>query len=152
MKKKLIARILLTLIFALGFITFACDAQSEECLSYEPSKVRLTGTIIEKTFPGPPEWTSIEKGDRPETRWILKLSKPICVNGDPNDEINVETEKNVRNMHLVFGHENYARYKHLLNRKVIAEGTLYHAHTAHHRTRVLLTVISIKPAKDENKK
>ncbi|MBI5888124.1 MAG: hypothetical protein HZB82_05355 [Deltaproteobacteria bacterium] len=70
-KKLSTARTILTLLFVLGLIAFTGDAQAEECLSYWPAKVRLTGTIVEKTFPGPPEFESIEKGDRPETRWIL---------------------------------------------------------------------------------
>lgn len=146
-KKISKARKLLALIFIFGLLAFAGDARSEECLSYWPAKVKLTGTIVEKTFPGPPEFESIEKGDRPETVWILKLSKPVCVNGDPNEDIMSKTEKNVKNMHLVLDDEKYARYKHLVNKKVIAEGTLYHRHTGYHRTKVLIEVTGIKPVK-----
>ncbi|MBI5492901.1 MAG: DUF4431 domain-containing protein [Deltaproteobacteria bacterium] len=122
---------------------------AEECLSHEPTEVRLIGTIIRKTFPGPPNYESIEKGDEPETFWILKLKRPVCVKGRPDDELNSETEKNIKNLHLVLDNEMYARYKHLVLKNVIAEGTLFHAHTAHHRTKVLMTVKRLSKYKDE---
>ncbi|MBI5492902.1 MAG: DUF4431 domain-containing protein [Deltaproteobacteria bacterium] len=149
MNKKIISCIVFLLIL---FIFVASDANSEECFSYEPTKVTLTGTIIVKTFPGPPEFESIEKGDRPETYWILKIKRPVCVNGDPKDEVNLETEKNVQDMQLVLSIGKYARYKHLVTKQVVVDGTLFHAITGHHHTKVLLEVTSIKPAKDENKK
>ena len=149
--KKNIFRIVLLFVLTLPFLAFADEARAEECLSYEPVKVRLIGTIVEKTFPGPPEFESIEKGDRPEAHWILKLIRPVCVNGDPKSELNVETEKKVNAVQLIiYGDEG--RYKHFLSRKVIATGTLFHAHTGHHYTKVLMEVISIRLGKDENKK
>ncbi len=39
-------------------------AAQGDCLSYEPTEVRLTGTISRKTFPGPPNYQSIRKGDK----------------------------------------------------------------------------------------
>lgn len=139
------------LIFVFVFLV-ACvgEVKSEECLSYEPAKVALTGTIMRKTFPGPPNYESIENGDEPETYWILKLKKPVCVKGNPDDELNSETEKNVKNIHLVIDGEKYARYRHLVSKNVVAQGTLFHAHTAHHRTKVLLMIISIKPVEERD--
>jgi hypothetical protein len=48
-----------------------------DCLSYEPSVVRLTGTIVRETFPGAPNYASVEQGDKPEVYWFLNLSRPI---------------------------------------------------------------------------
>jgi hypothetical protein len=36
------------------------------CLSYEPAVVTLSGTLVRKTFPGPPNYKSVKKGDKPE--------------------------------------------------------------------------------------
>lgn len=55
------------------------------CLSYEPSVVQLTGTIIRKTFPGPPNYTNVKHGDSPERAWFLVLKQPICVQAGKDD-------------------------------------------------------------------
>jgi hypothetical protein len=39
---------------------------SGQCLSYAPASVTLTGALTSKTFPGRPNYESIEKGDEPE--------------------------------------------------------------------------------------
>ncbi|MBI5888459.1 MAG: DUF4431 domain-containing protein [Deltaproteobacteria bacterium] len=151
MKKKFITRILLTFVFVLGLIAFAGDAQAEECLSYEPAEVSLTGTLTRKILPGPPEFESIEKGDRPEMYWMLKLSKPACVNPDPDDEIYQEDNRDIRRMHLVINTEDYPRYERLLSKKVVVIGILFHKYTRYDHTMVL-EVSSIKPAKDKSRK
>lgn len=139
-------------VVAFYFIIITPDAKSEECLSYEPAIVRLTGAIVERTFPGPPNYESIKKGDAPEMALILELNRPVCVKGDPDDEVNSETEKNVKSMHLVIHDGKYTYYRRLLSKQVVANGTLFHAHTGHHRTKVLMEVIGIKTIENGNKK
>lgn len=55
------------------------------CLAYGPSLVTLKGVLTRRTFPGPPNYESIRKGDRPETYWLIELAQPICVNADPKE-------------------------------------------------------------------
>lgn len=118
------------------------------CLSYEPTVVKLTGTIISKTYPGPPEYQSIRDGDEPETYWLLSLRKPICVNKQEGEKYPDPAQKNVRRIQLVFHTEDaYKTYWRLLWKRVIATGTLYGADTIHHKTPVLLWVHTLKAAK-----
>jgi len=91
-------------------------------LSYEPAVVTLEGTLVRRTFPGPPNYESIRKGDRPETAWILELGAPVCVYPD-------SAEPDI-----------------LWGKEVIVMGTLYGVHTGHHHTPVLLTIESIEKA------
>lgn len=112
---------------------------SQTCLSYEPDTVVLKGTIRRHTFPGPPNYESVAKGDQAETVWLLHLTQPICVSASSE----WEKETGVSKLQLVFA--NSSQYdKALLNRKVDVTGTLYHQHTGHHHTKVLITVGSIK--------
>lgn len=121
-------------------------AECREYLSYEPAVVKLTGVIISKTYPGPPNYESIRGGDEPETYWLLALSHPICVNEKPSAFY--EAAKNVRRVQLVFSSEKaYKTYRRLLGKRVTATGTLYGAHTGHHKTPVLLTVDSLTRAR-----
>ena len=49
-------------------LVLAGPAQAKnECLKYEPEIVEVAGVLETKTFPGPPNYESIEAGDRPET-------------------------------------------------------------------------------------
>jgi len=111
-------------------------SQDQKCVSYEPDQVVLTGTIRRHTFPGPPNFESIAKGDRPETYWLLHLEQPICVSASSQ----WEAEAGVSDVQLII-----TKYdKTLVGRKVVATGTLFQAHTGHHHTPVLLTVSSIR--------
>jgi len=50
-----------------------------QCLQYEPNVVSLSGVIVRETHPGRPNYSSVAEGDEPETIWVLKLEKAICV-------------------------------------------------------------------------
>src|SRR5215471_20884356 len=128
---------------------FAASAKSQAgqpCLDYGPAEARLTGTIVRKTYPGPPEYESVRKGDAPERYWLLLLSKPICTNEDrPNFD---SAYKNVRSLQLVFDSERaYKKYRALLGKHVIAIGMLFAGNNIHHKTPVLLIVGTLKKAK-----
>lgn len=111
------------------------------CLSYEPSVVQLNGKIVRKIFPGPPNYESIERGDKAEQVWLLVLTQPICVEQDKEDPDLNPAQKDVRQIQLVFGDSGaFEKYRGLPSTKVTATGTLFGGHTGHHRTPVLLTV------------
>lgn len=130
---------LITLILSL-FIS-ASYASAQNCLSYETDGVKLAGTISRKTFPGPPNYESIRRGDKPETYWILHLAQPICTtaNGD-ND-----AESGVTDIQLILMPKQYALYKKFVGAKagVTVTGKLSHAITGHHHTQVLMEVASM---------
>jgi hypothetical protein len=52
---------------------------AKKCLSLDPSVVQLTGTLITRTYPEPPNYTSIKHGDEPETYWFLELRPRVCI-------------------------------------------------------------------------
>jgi len=89
----------------------------------------------------PAELPSIKQGDRPETQWILRLSRPTCVQEDEREpDLNVG-EHVILKVQLVFlGHADYEKYRGLLGKQIVAEGFLFHANSGHHRTPVLLIV------------
>jgi hypothetical protein len=128
-------------------LSAACVAQTQstnECISYEPSVVKLTGTLVRKTFPGPPNYESVRKGDRSETYWLLELPRPICV--DESKEQRDPAQKDVRRIQLVVNEETYKNQKALVGRRVVATGTLFGAITGHHHTPVLLQVKTLAKA------
>jgi hypothetical protein len=100
----------------------------------------------EEVYPGPPEYTSVKMGDRPEKAVFLTLKEPINVelkkNTEQEEDILNTPEKGVRELQVVFS--DFQPLAHQINQKVLLKGTLYHAHTAHHHRRVLMIVNSWK--------
>src|SRR5215472_3010728 len=120
---------LLTLL-ALACICFAASkAQSQQCLKYEPETVTLIGFVFAKDFPGPPNYQSIRAGDERMRYWILRLDKPLCVDGG-RDDGDVPVAK-AREVQLVFADDSpYKKYGALVKSRARfrVAGTLFHQH------------------------
>jgi len=110
------------------------------CLAYEPSLIKLSGNLTRKVYPGPPNYESTQKGDRPEAGWYLDLDKAICVDEDKADPQLNPAHTDLRTIQLVVSPELYRKYRSIVGKHVIAVGTLFGEHTAHHHTPVLLTI------------
>lgn len=140
------ARCLIAAIFLAATAGLGNATVGTGCLSYESAKTKLTGTLVRKIFPGPPEYQNISHGDRPETYWILVLSRPACVDADKERPDLNPAHDRIQTIQLVVSPEFYKKYKYLVGRRVIVTGTLFGEFTAHHRTPVLLTVESLAQA------
>ncbi|MGE5196791.1 MAG: DUF4431 domain-containing protein [Anaerolineae bacterium] len=112
--------------------------------------VTLKGKLVLKLFPGPPEYSSIEDGDRADYCWILQLDSLslhralITPVAEPaNSSVDIMNRSNHGEVLLAIDRdmENFC-YEHQ-DQQVIAEGHLFHAHTAHHYTAILMDVKKI---------
>jgi hypothetical protein len=112
-----------------------------QCLQYEPNVVSLSGVIVRETHPGRPNYSSVAEGDEPETIWVLKLEKAICVLA--GNDIDVE-EQNQKEIQLVLNDNQYRRYRSLLGQKVTVTGRLFHQISGHHHKTLLLTTSEIR--------
>lgn len=112
---------------------------------YEPKEVYLTGFLkLEKGY-GPPNYGADPAHDQRVSYYVLKLAAPINVKGDPFDEMNSETVKNVRVIQIVY--DKLDRISKLKNKKVGIKGTLFKGFTGHHYTDILITVKEISLSK-----
>ena len=131
---------LLALFLLLLLNSFDASAQRQECLAYEPTVVQLIGTINKKTFPGPPNFESVRKGDKPETYWVLHLPDTVCMQPTADyDAVDAVTD-----LQLILTQKQYALYRKFLGRRVNVTGKLLQAHTGHHHTPVLMEVTGIR--------
>lgn len=112
-------------------------AQKLKTVFYEPEEIELVGMLHKTVYPGPPEYMNVEMGDYPEEVWILTLKEPIDIEASKDDDFN-ESEKGVRELQVVF--EDSMPTPDQMKEAISLQGTLYHAHTAHHRRRVLMSV------------
>jgi hypothetical protein len=129
-----------------GISVMGQSTHQSHCLSYEPAVVTLSGTLVRKTFPGPPNYESVKKGDRPETSWFVDLPESVCVNEDRVDPDLNPKQSGILEIQLVLQPEQYQQRKEMIGRKVVATGTLFGEHTGHHHTPVLLTVRTLEEA------
>ena len=89
---------------------------------------------------------SIRHGDQKETVLLLALAKPICTTG--NDPAGVDVpETGIRDLQLAVTKDgDLPIIRRLIGKKVTLTGTLFHGHTGHHRTKVLLDVTKVRAA------
>jgi hypothetical protein len=113
------------------------------CADYGPAIATLVGTLSKETVPGPPNYDSIHKGDKPEIYWFIKLVRPLCVHEDKADPNDNPAQQDVAEVQLVLDQKAYDKYRGLLRTKVVASGTLFGALTAQHYTPVLLEVTAL---------
>lgn len=113
-----------------------------QCLLYEPEVVSLTGALRRETFPGPPNYESVAKGDEAETGLYLHLRHPVCTVGMGKDSPDRYTVEGVKVVQLVLDSGGYQRLRARLDQEVTLRGTLFAAHTGHHHAPLLLKVVT----------
>jgi hypothetical protein len=125
----------------LAALLLSGSAHAEQCLSYA-GRVQLAGVLERRTYPGPPNYESVARGDRPETVWLLRLDRAVCVAPPPagHDDYDVAVDA-VPAIQLVVTPEQYRRYVSRVGRRVAVSGTLFGQHIGHHHTAVLLAEV-----------
>lgn len=122
---------------------FAQTSSAPDCLSYSPSVVTLEGRFLGKTFPGPPHYRSILKGDKPEKLLVLQLRKPICLNEDSTKPKWNRTQSDVKEVELVLERDQLKKYDALVGSSVVVTGELSSV-SLHNFTPVYLIPHSLK--------
>lgn len=123
----------------------AAPANAEKCLSYAlHSNTTLSGVEEMRTFPGPPNFASVEKGDLKDVEPILLLAKPVCVDGNTGLSHSDVTVRSVRELQLLIPDALRSRASVLVGKVGSWRGHLMHAQTASHRTAVLMIIEAIE--------
>ena len=132
------ALILATVAFGLTLLR----ADDGKWVSYDPSVVTLTGTVVEEGYGDQPSLI-----DRGRHAWILRLDRPVSVRTNPANEIATE-EKNVTQVHLNVVHAKHPIPKGAFGKtRFTATGTLYHGHNIHHLRPIVMLVSDLRPAR-----
>jgi hypothetical protein len=122
---------------------FAGSAQAQLFLWYEPETVELDGRLVIQSKFGPPNFGEQPQTDQKVGVPVLLLRQRVVVLGDRAGGPNEKTEYGVRQIQLAFtGAEK--DHKQLIGKQVVVTGTLFHAHTGHHYTNVVMNVGSIE--------
>lgn len=116
----------------------AFTIQQKKKYKYGPAISVLTGKLKFESFWGPPNFGEDTTIDRKETMAILYLQKPIDIAHDTSDEFNV-AQTGISRIQLI--HER--NLKNYVGKEITVKGTLFGAHSPHHRTEVLLNMMTI---------
>jgi hypothetical protein len=141
---KLTSIILFLLIIICGSGEAANRSQKKEWLSYQPTVVKLKGTLRIKQYYGPPNFGENPETDAKEELPVLDLISPVNVRANPNPmaEFDRTSVEELLEIQLILKKP----HKQFINKTVYVTGTLFHAFTGHHHTDVLMDVRSIRLA------
>jgi hypothetical protein len=108
------------------------DAALSDCRTLVPdSVVTLRGTLLQLTFPGPPEYKSVAAGDEPEAVLTLVAGQPFCWATEHGPFF-------IQLVQLRVAPLNHARYHALVGQEVVLTGRLSEWETGHLHTPLLL--------------
>ncbi|MBN6104753.1 DUF4431 domain-containing protein [Xanthomonas sp. CFBP 8703] len=123
------------IVFLLSLLTAASSAANAQCLPGQPAVVGLTGVLERVTFPGPPNYESVQDGDEAETYFVLRLPAPVCVHDSEQGVISASR------LQLFLEPGQYALFRPQLGKRITLPGELWPAETGHHHTPLMLTPV-----------
>lgn len=103
----------------------------------------LYGKVRDEVFPGPPNYESINDGDRPQFYWILYINEPINLVGRCMETNELYENGQSCMFQLCLTADFYDKRLDILGKYVKVGGEIFFGHTAHHKTKALLKVDSI---------
>ena len=106
--------------------------------------VTLYGKVKEEVFAGPPNFESINNGDRPQFYWILYVHEPIAIVGRCLETNKVSDRGNTCCFQLCLSQKLYDNRNYILNKFIKVEGQVFLGHTGHHKTKALIDVTKLK--------
>ena len=134
------------LIALLSLVAAAAPATpSPDCLDASVERdipVNFTGRLERQVYPGPPEYMSIRRGDRPETVYILVLDRSICL----NEDVGIGAPRTpFRRIQLYTGRDAlWPRLRAAVGHRIRISGRGFGAHTGHHREPLVVDVASLQ--------
>jgi len=96
----------------------------DSCYHYRPASVSLTGRLIQRTLPGPPNYQSIARGDRPQVVDLLILDTPICTIADYKDSPNTDAFQGQDTLQVRRAESTWREVRRLSGQRVVVKGTL----------------------------
>lgn len=122
-----------------------CLAGTSSCTAFQfGDEIGVGGWIVKRTYAGPPNFQSVQRGDMPETIYVLQLNKPACVHPAQTDQEN-EAAETVGEAQLVVMESGQSKTaSRLMGRRVWVTGKFFSAHSGHHHTPVLLEVTNVR--------
>jgi hypothetical protein len=123
----------MTRIAAATALLAASSVAAGRCPSFVGQEWEFTGHLVNRVFPGPPDYESVTSGDEPITRWYLQLAWPVCF----------AEYQYLPRFELSFEPDELDRYRTWLGKQVKVKGTLEEGAPGHHTTSLIINVSSV---------
>ncbi len=118
---------------------------ADSCYHYRPASVALTGRLIRRTLPGPPNYQSIARGDRPQVVDLLILDAPICTIADYKDSPNTDAFQGQDTIQVRRAESTSRDVRRLSGHRVVVTGTLAEWALGPDRTPVVIDPTEVRP-------
>jgi len=118
---------------------------ADSCYHYRPAPVSLTGRLIQRTLPGPPNYQSIARGDRPQVVDLLILDDPICTLADYKDSPNTDAFQGQDTIQVRRTESAWRDVRRLTGSRVVVTGTLSEWALGPDRTPVVIDPTGVRP-------
>jgi len=119
---------------------------ADSCHHYRPTSVSLTGRLIQRTLPGPPNYQSIARGDRPQVVDLLILDAAICTIPDYKDSPNTDAFQGQDTIQVRRAESTWREVRRLSGQRVVVTGTLSEWALGPDRTPVVIDPTEVRPA------
>ena len=90
------------------------------CYDDGGSGVDLSGKLLRRIIAGPPNYTSIKSGDRPDTILVLRLGRTICLRADSTGD----KLSGIEEVQLLVPEEDRLQMRTYIDRSTVFSGTL----------------------------
>jgi len=118
---------------------------ADSCYHYRPASVSLTGRLIQRRLPGPPNYESIARGDRPQVVDLLILDAPICTIPDYKDSPNTDAFQGQDTIQVRRAESTWRDVRRLTGSRVVVTGTLSEWALGPDRTPVVIDPTEVRP-------
>ena len=132
-------------VFWLAVSGSVAPPRADSCYHYAPAPVALTGRLIQRTLPGPPNYESIARGDRPQVVDLLILDTPICTIADYKDCPNSDAFHGQDTIQVRRAEATWRDVRRLTGQRVTVTGTLAEWALGPDRTPVLIDPTAVRP-------
>lgn len=133
-------------------LALSSPALAGNCHIFMPEKSTVQGALSQETFPGAPNYKSIEDGDKPEIHYFLSLEPSICI--DPKEGSKAHKPvSSVSKIQLTFRGETEAMHRKLephAGAEVKCAGYFFSSHRPHHHTQILMMTRDCEPVAAES--
>lgn len=103
-----------------------------ECPTFAGREWEFTGHLVNRIFPGPPNYESVTSGDKPITRWYLQLPWPACF----------AEFRYITQFQLSLTPQEVDTYRQFLGKEIRVKGTLKEAVPGRHTTTLVVTPLA----------
>jgi len=114
-------------------LTWTSSSAVDACAPFAGREWEFEGHLVNRIFPGSPNYESVTSGDKPVTHWYLQLRWPACF----------AEYRYLTRFQLALKPEDVDRYRPLIGKEIRVKGTLEEGAAGLHTTALVVNVSSL---------